>query len=105
MTIADQYALLVAEHAELVAAARAAVAGQRLGEDDPLIHVRHVLNRHGQLPPKGARPMALLSRPMIPSASSEAGGYPASLNREEPLPSPARGVPALGPVPTRPCYP
>ncbi|NAS22504.1 hypothetical protein GT755_12505 [Herbidospora sp. NEAU-GS84] len=63
MTIADRLALLTAEHAGLLAAARAAVAGAQLGEADPLIYLRHELDRHGQLPPVGAVPMALLSSP------------------------------------------
>lgn len=64
MTDSDRLALLTVEHAELLAATRAAVAGDRLGEADPLIYVRHTLGRHGQLPPEGARPVVLLSVPV-----------------------------------------
>lgn len=40
--------------AELLAAARAAVAAERNGDADPLAYVRGVLAEHGQLPPDGA---------------------------------------------------
>ncbi|GIH22525.1 hypothetical protein Aph01nite_08350 [Acrocarpospora phusangensis] len=87
MTIDDRYALLAAEHAELVAAARAAVAGARLGEGDPLIHVRHVLDRHGQLPPEGSHPATILSWP---------SGYRGSPDGAGSLPSPEEGSPTPG---------
>lgn len=96
MTLSDRLALLTADHAELLAAARAAVAGQRLGEGDPLIHVRHVLDRHGQLPPEGARPVALLSIPIdLPAGHSLS--QPAGM----PLCFPARGSSPLRADPTR----
>ncbi|MFF5115034.1 hypothetical protein [Streptosporangium sp. NPDC000509] len=65
----QELALLVAEHAELLAAARATVAAAQLGEIDPLVHLRHALAAHGQLPPPGARPVVLLaacSAPALP---------------------------------------
>lgn len=61
----DRSALLASEYAELLAAARASVAAAALGEADPLIHVRHVLARRGQLPLAGARPVVLLAHPAI----------------------------------------
>ncbi|WP_436764387.1 hypothetical protein [Streptosporangium sp. V21-05] len=60
-------ALLVAEHAELLAAARATVAAAQLGEVDPLVHLRHALAAHGQLPPLGARPVVLLAQCAAPA--------------------------------------
>ncbi|MEV4753009.1 hypothetical protein AB0K21_42260 [Streptosporangium sp. NPDC049248] len=63
----DDLVLLVAEHAELLAAARATVAAAALGEGDPLIHLRHALAAHGQLPPEGARPVVLLARCSAPT--------------------------------------
>jgi hypothetical protein len=72
MTDRDRLVLLAAEHAELLAAARASMAAAELGETDPLIHLRHVLASRGQLPPAGARPVQLLARPAItavPAAS------------------------------------
>jgi hypothetical protein len=65
LTDRDRLVLLAAEHAELLAAARASVAAEQLGEADPLIHLRHVLASRGQLPPAGARPVQLLARPAI----------------------------------------
>lgn len=46
---------------ELLEAARASIAAQDAGETDPLIHVRHVLARHGQLPPAGMTPAQCLA--------------------------------------------
>uniref|UniRef100_UPI003F49B386 hypothetical protein n=1 Tax=Streptosporangium sp. CA-256172 TaxID=3240076 RepID=UPI003F49B386 len=63
----DDLVLLVAEHAELLAAARATIAAAALGEGDPLIHLRHALAAHGQLPPAGARPVVLLARCSAPT--------------------------------------
>ncbi|MFI6513648.1 hypothetical protein ACIBCT_39095 [Streptosporangium sp. NPDC050855] len=54
--------LIAAEHAQLLAAARASVASADLGESDPLIHVRHALAACGQMPPTGARPVVLLAQ-------------------------------------------
>jgi hypothetical protein len=62
-----QAVLLVAEHAELLAAARAAVAAAALGQPDPLVHVRHVLAAHDQTPPPGASPAQLLAQ-ALPTA-------------------------------------
>ena len=47
-------AIVQAEYAELLAAARAAVAAERNGDADPLGYVRGVLAERGQLPPDGA---------------------------------------------------
>src|SRR6266536_1677551 len=54
-------ALLRAEHAELLAAARAAVAAARDGAEDPLFYIRDVLAGRGQLPAEGVRPEQLLA--------------------------------------------
>jgi hypothetical protein len=47
-------ALTRARYAELLAAARAAVAAERSGDADPLGYVRAALAERGQLPPPGA---------------------------------------------------
>ena len=47
-------AIVTAEYAELLAAARAAVAAERNGDADPLGYVRGVLAERGQLPPDEA---------------------------------------------------
>jgi len=47
--------------AELVAACRAAVASDRLGEPGPLVHVEHQLSARGWAPDPRARPAALLA--------------------------------------------
>jgi hypothetical protein len=51
---------------ELLEAARAAVAAERDGETDPLIHVRHVLDTHGQIPPVWMTPAQCLA--LVPGA-------------------------------------
>ncbi|WP_188188081.1 hypothetical protein [Nonomuraea sp. SYSU D8015] len=66
-----QAALLVAEHAELLAAARAAVAAAERDEPDPLVHVRHVLTAHDQMPAPGAHPAQLLAQ-ALPTAHLQA---------------------------------
>lgn len=67
---AEDLALLVACYAELLAAARATVAAAQLGEVDPLVHIRHTLAAHGQLPPAGARPVVLLAQCAVPALSA-----------------------------------
>ena len=47
-------AIVQAEYAELLAAARAAVAAERSGDTDPLAWIRGVLAERGQLPAPGA---------------------------------------------------
>lgn len=56
--------LLVAEHARLVAAARATVAAAGV-ERNAAGYVAGELARHGQLPPPGATPHALLATPTL----------------------------------------
>jgi hypothetical protein len=56
-----QLALLRAEHAGLLAAARAAVAAARDGHPDPLACVRLLLAERGQLPAAGQHPQQLLA--------------------------------------------
>ncbi|MER5424391.1 hypothetical protein [Streptosporangium roseum] len=63
----EDLVVLVAAYAELLAAARATVAAAELGEPDPLIHLRHALAAHGQLPPAGARPVVLLAQCAVPA--------------------------------------
>jgi hypothetical protein len=50
----ERLALLRAEYAQLIAAARATVAAARAGASDPLVYVEAELARHGGLPPQGA---------------------------------------------------
>ncbi len=57
----QQLALLRAAHANLLAAARAALAAHRDGETDPWIYLEHELAEHAQLPGTGQRPAQLLS--------------------------------------------
>lgn len=54
-------ALLRAEYAQLIAAARAAVAAALAGASDPLVYVEAELARHGGLPPQGASVPAVLA--------------------------------------------
>ena len=54
-------ALLRAEYAALLAAARATVAAAQAGEADPAGYVRGVLAERGQLPPAGARPLHVVA--------------------------------------------
>ncbi|ACZ92015.1 hypothetical protein [Streptosporangium roseum] len=65
--VGEDLALIIAEYVELLAAARATVAAAALGEVDPLVHVRHALAAHGQLPPAGARPVVLLAQCAVPA--------------------------------------
>jgi hypothetical protein len=52
-----------AEHADLLAAARATLAAARDGEADPLYYLRDALDAHGQLPGVGQHPVQLLAHP------------------------------------------
>ncbi|MEV4180698.1 hypothetical protein AB0J28_04535 [Streptosporangium canum] len=63
----EDLVVLVAAYAELLAAARATVAAAEQGEIDPLVHVRHALAAHGQLPPAGVRPVVLLAQCAVPA--------------------------------------
>ena len=47
-------AIVQAEYAELLAAARAAVAAEHNGDTDPLAYIRGLLAERDQLPPDGA---------------------------------------------------
>jgi len=47
--------------AELVAACRASVAADRLGDQHPCIHIEHQLDAHGWTPAPDARPPTLLA--------------------------------------------
>ncbi|GII89699.1 hypothetical protein Ssi03_76890 [Sphaerisporangium siamense] len=61
MTDTDRLALLAAEHAALLAAARAVFAAIELEEIDPLGYLRDHLAERGQLPVDGARPSQILA--------------------------------------------
>jgi hypothetical protein len=52
-----------AEHAALLAAARATLAAAVDGEADPLGYLRDALTAHGQVPEIGVHPAQLLARP------------------------------------------
>jgi hypothetical protein len=54
-------ALLRADYARLLAAARATVAAAQAGTPDPLVYVEAELARHGGLPPRGASVPAVLA--------------------------------------------
>jgi len=60
-TARSRLALLRAEYAGLLAAARATVAAAQAGEADPAGYVRGVLAERGQLPPAGARPLHVVA--------------------------------------------
>lgn len=59
-------ALLRAEYARLLAAARAAVAAAREGAPDLLVYVEAELARHGGLPPQGVSVLAVLADAVPP---------------------------------------
>lgn len=61
--------LLQAQYANLLAAARAAVAAHHDGEGDPLAYLRDELDAHGQLPPAGMHPAQCLAQPCLRVAS------------------------------------
>ncbi|GGK94251.1 hypothetical protein Ppa06_64600 [Planomonospora parontospora subsp. parontospora] len=66
----EELVLLRTRYGQLLAAARAAVAAERLGEPDPVAHVRYLLAETGQLPVAGARPSHLLAgTPTGPAAA------------------------------------
>jgi hypothetical protein len=54
-------ALLRAEYARLVAAARASITAARAGAPDPLVYLEAELARHGGLPPQDATVPAVLA--------------------------------------------
>jgi hypothetical protein len=54
--------LLEAEHAELLAHARAAIAAAYVGELDPTGYLAGHLEEHGQLPPKDVPPAVLVAQ-------------------------------------------
>lgn len=54
---------LEVRYAELLEAARAEIAQTgNVTDDGPLVHLRHALASHGQLPPTGATPTQLLAQ-------------------------------------------
>jgi len=54
-------ALTRAQHADLLAAARATIAAARDGEPDPLYYIHDELNARGQLPPRHLHAAELLA--------------------------------------------
>lgn len=54
-------ALTRAEHADLLAAARATIAAARDGEAEPLYYLHDELDARGQLPPRHLHPAELLA--------------------------------------------
>jgi anti-sigma regulatory factor (Ser/Thr protein kinase) len=66
----DRLVLLGAEHAALLAAARAVFASIERGEADPLGYLRDHLAARGQLPAAGARPSQLLAAGRVPESST-----------------------------------
>jgi hypothetical protein len=69
--VESRLALTRADYAELLAAARAAIAADRDGLRDPLTFVRGVLADRGQLPPAGADVQQLLAA--VPADLREPG--------------------------------
>jgi len=69
----SRLALMRAEYAALLAAARAAVAAAQAGEADPLGYVRGVLEVRGQLPAAGARPAWIVADARSAMALTGAG--------------------------------
>jgi hypothetical protein len=72
-TARSRLALMRAEYAALLAAARAAVAAAQAGEADPLGYVRGVLEGRGQLPAAGARPAWIVADACSAMALTGAG--------------------------------
>jgi hypothetical protein len=72
-TARSRLALMRAEYAALLAAARAAVAAAQAGEADPLGYVRGVLEGGGQLPAAGARPAWIVADARSAMALTGAG--------------------------------
>jgi hypothetical protein len=72
-TARSRLALMRAEYAALLAAARAAVAAAQAGEGDPVGYVRGVLQDRGQLPPAGARPAWIVADARSAMALTGAG--------------------------------
>ena len=60
-TAEARLALMRAEYARLVTAARASVAAARAGSPDPLVYVKAELVRHYGLPPQNATVLAVLA--------------------------------------------
>jgi hypothetical protein len=59
--VRTMHALTRAQHADLLAAARATLAAHRDGEADPLYYLHDELAAHGQLPPKHLHALELLA--------------------------------------------
>ncbi|MGC4959756.1 hypothetical protein ACLQ2P_41720 [Actinomadura citrea] len=67
----NEYDLLSAEYAELLAHARAAVAAARDGELAPMTHLTGFLEERGQMPPAGRAASRLLAEAFARSADTD----------------------------------
>ncbi|CNF62929.1 Uncharacterised protein [Mycobacterium tuberculosis] len=69
--VRQEFALLSAEYAELLAHARAAVAAARDGEIDPMAHLTGFLEERGQLPPADAPASRLVAEAFARTADAD----------------------------------
>ncbi|MFI0487536.1 hypothetical protein [Actinomadura sp. 9N215] len=67
----NEFTLLSAEYAELLAHARAAVAAARDGELDPIAHLAGFLEERGQLPPAGTAAAQLAAQAFARTADAD----------------------------------
>ncbi len=98
-------ALVRAEYADLLAAARATLAADRDGETDPLYYLRDELAARGQLPPKHLRPVELLAQaggPGEPPQPSTPVRPPPPARRRTAAVRPRRPLPRPDPRSPRP---
>lgn len=70
-SLRNEFTLLSAEYAELLAHARAAVAAARDGELDPIAHLTGFLEERGQLPPDGVPATALVAEAFARTADAD----------------------------------
>lgn len=70
-TVRQEFALLSAEYAELLAHVRAAVAAARDGEIDPIAHLTGFLEERGQLPPDGVPASRLVAQAFARTADAD----------------------------------
>jgi hypothetical protein len=67
----QEYDLLSAEYAELLAHVRAAVAADRDGELNPIVHLAGFLEERGQLPPAGIPASRLVAEAFARTADAD----------------------------------
>lgn len=77
----QEYDLLSAEYAELLAHVRAAVAAARDGELAPMTHLTGFLEERGQMPPTGRSPSRLLAEAFARSADADLQARVAEVRR------------------------